>query len=312
MLVHDQPFSVLLLENRRPTKRCHRALAVLHRGVHLHGRRHPRISNNGQSVQLALANVFNANADTLEEYDGTTPQALNIYGTRANASNYERLAIGYDTPDGYFYIGSHAGGTGALRGFGFMMGSSLCWVFDSSYHFKPWSDNLKDIGSATLRVRDLYLGRNLVMSGLASTYNGRTTAGPGLVATYGARVSSSSNTAAIANTVLCSTTSCPAGQYVVEYYLSSTAACATPGSAAVAVTIAWADETSAKSLQVPLTGVGVSGGNTMAMGNTGNFASGSLTLWSAGSAAINYLTTYTACTTGTGSYALRIAVRQVQ
>src|SRR5947208_16767991 len=34
------------------------------------------ISNNGQAVQLGLLNVFNPDANTLEEYNGTNPQIL--------------------------------------------------------------------------------------------------------------------------------------------------------------------------------------------------------------------------------------------
>jgi hypothetical protein len=50
----------------------------------------------------------------------------------------------------------------------------------------------------------------------------------------------------------------------------------------------------------------------MALGNTSNFGGGSFGFWSSGSAAITYSTGYTGCTTGTGTYALRMAVRQVQ
>jgi len=195
---------------------------------------------------------------------------------------------------------------------GVKLQGSIRWAFDTAFNFKPFSDNNRDLGSSTLRVRDFYLGRNLIMSSVASTYNGRTTAGPGLVALYGSPASSTSNTAAIASTTLCSTTACPAGQYMVDYYVDSTATCSLAGSASVSITLGWTDETSAKTQQVNLTGAGISGGNSMALGNTSNFGSGSLTMWSAGSAAITYSSSYTGCTTGTGTYALRMAVRQVQ
>jgi hypothetical protein len=65
-------------------------------------------------------------------------------------------------------------------------------------------------------------------------------------------------------------------------------------------------------MQLNLAGSGVSGGNAIALGDTSSFGSGSLSLWSTGAAAIAYSTSYTACTTGTGTYALRMAVRQVQ
>jgi len=270
------------------------------------------ISNNGQAVQLGLVNVFNLNSNTLEEYNGTAPQTLNIYGTRTDASNYERVAFLYDAAASNFEIATQKGGSGTQRGFCIATtGSSCIWNFDSTGIFKPAADAQKDIGTGSLRVRDFYLARNLVMSGTASTYNGRNTAGTGLTAVYGS-VSAPSNTAAIAATSLCATASCPAGQYVVEYYVDSAATCGTPGPAAVSVTLGWTDETSAKTLQVPLAGAGISGGNSMALGNTANFGSGALTLWSAGSAAITYSTSYTGCASGTGTYALRLAARQVQ
>ena len=118
------------------------------------------IDNNGQPVQLGLLNVFNTDANTLEEYNGTTPQTLNIYGTRADASDYERIRLGYDAAptDQYFFIGSDAAGSGTQRGFGIWMQNSLRWVWDTSFNFKPWSDNLKDVGSPTLRLKHLYVG----------------------------------------------------------------------------------------------------------------------------------------------------------
>jgi hypothetical protein len=133
------------------------------------------IDNNGQVVQLGLVNVFNSNANTLEEYNGTTPQTLNVYGTRTDASDYERLRLGYDTTDSYFFMGADAAGTGAQRGLGFWMQGSLRWAIDSSFNLKPWSDNLKDIGSATLRVHNLYLGTGVVFgSGSLTGVNGTT------------------------------------------------------------------------------------------------------------------------------------------
>jgi hypothetical protein len=116
------------------------------------------ISNNGQAVQLGLLNVFNLDANTLEEYNGANPQTLNVYGTRADASDYERVRLGYDTTDGYFLLGSDAAGTGTQRGLGFWMQGSLRWVIDSGFNFKPWSDNIKDIGTPTLRLKHLYTG----------------------------------------------------------------------------------------------------------------------------------------------------------
>ena len=74
------------------------------------------ISNNGQAVQLGLLNVLNADANTLEEFNGTNPQTLRVYGTRTDASNYERIGFKWDNSDGYFAVASENAGTGAKEG----------------------------------------------------------------------------------------------------------------------------------------------------------------------------------------------------
>jgi len=38
------------------------------------------------------------------------------------------------------------------------MQGSLRWVIDTGFNFKPWSDNVKDVGSSTLRLKHLYTG----------------------------------------------------------------------------------------------------------------------------------------------------------
>jgi hypothetical protein len=117
---------------------------------------------------------------------------------------------------------------------------------------------------------------------------------------------------AIAPTSLCSSTPCGTGQYRISYYLDSTTACVAPGNAATSLTIAWKDETATRTIRVPLSGAGVSSGNSLALGGTSSFGSGNISLWSAGAGPISYSTAYTACGTGTGSYAVRIAVEKVQ
>ncbi|MGH9511919.1 MAG: hypothetical protein ACRD2U_07255 [Terriglobales bacterium] len=119
------------------------------------------ISNNGQAVQLGLTNVFNADANTLEEYNGATPQTFNVYGSRADAADYQRLRLSYDSADNYLFLGADATGTGAVPqppGLGFWMQGSLRWVIDSAFNLKPWSDNIKDVGTPTLRLKHLYAG----------------------------------------------------------------------------------------------------------------------------------------------------------
>jgi len=125
-------------------------------------------------------------------------------------------------------------------------------------------------------------------------------------------VSQSDQKAAIPSHNLCALPECGRGQYRASYYLDSTSVCSKPAGAAAALTISWKDETSQRSIRVPLSGAGIAGGNSLALGATSNFGGGNISLWSAGNAPITYSTAYTACAAGAGNYAIRIALEKVQ
>ncbi|HEX3819887.1 MAG TPA: hypothetical protein VHW45_06130 [Candidatus Sulfotelmatobacter sp.] len=125
-------------------------------------------------------------------------------------------------------------------------------------------------------------------------------------------VSLTGQKAAIASTNLCSSSACGSGQYRVSYYMDSTAACSSPGNASAGLTIGWKDETSAKTMRVPLVGLNVSNGNSLALGQTASFGSGEVSVWSAGNAAISYSTAYAGCASGSGTYAIRIVLKKLQ
>lgn len=138
----------------------------------------PRIiDNNGQVTQLSLVNVFNSDANTLQEYNGTNPQEFDIYGTRSDPSDYERMRLGYGQFNGstYFFIGPDSAGTGQQRGLAFFTATSPKWVIDGSSIFKPWTTNAYDIGTSTQQVRNLYLGTGLIFgSGTLAGAHGTT------------------------------------------------------------------------------------------------------------------------------------------
>ncbi len=116
------------------------------------------ISNNGQAIQLGLLNIFNADANTLEEYNGTNPQVLRVYGTRTDVSDYERVGFKWDNADGYFAVASENGGSGSQRGIAFWIGSNVRWAIDTASTFKPFADNTNNVGSATLRPKTYFAG----------------------------------------------------------------------------------------------------------------------------------------------------------
>lgn len=159
------------------------------------------IDNNGQAVQLGLLNVFNSDANTLEEYNGTNPQTLNIYGTRTDASDYERLRLGFDTTDNYFFLAADAAGTGILQpGLAFLVQGSLRWVIDSSFNFKPWSDNIKDVGAPLLRLKHVYVGTYADLTGGAEVTEIPNQATTGTTLNALAKVTGAPATAVVAST----------------------------------------------------------------------------------------------------------------
>jgi hypothetical protein len=265
------------------------------------------IDNNGQAVQLGLTNVFNQDSNgsnpsnTLEEVNGTSPQALRVYGTWTNSTNWERTGLSWDQSDTYFVLKNENAGTGIQRGIGFWIGSNIRWAIDTASNLKPFVDNLYSVGSTTLRPATGYFGTAVYTPALLLQGSANSSGGP---------VNVTAQTAAITTTNLL--TGATVGEYAVNVYLESDASCSSPGSAAVSVTVGWGDRTGARTTVVPLQGFGVTSGS-VALGSTANFGEAAMTVWNnSASNNLTYSTTYTACTTGTGTYALYITYRRVQ
>jgi hypothetical protein len=267
------------------------------------------IDNNGQAVQLGLTNVFNQDSNgtnpsnTLEEVNGTSPQTLRVYRAWNNGTDWERTGLTWDQADGYFVLKNE--NTGAdyptQHGIGFWIGSNIRWAIDTASNFKPFVDNLYSVGSSTLRPATGYFGTAVYTPALLLQGSANSSGGP---------VNVTAQTAAIATTNLL--TSATVGQYAVNIYLESDATCSSPGPAAVSVTVGWGDRTGARTMTVPLQGSGVTSGS-VALGSTANFGEAAMTIWNnSASNNLTYSTTYTACTTGTGTYALYITYRRVQ
>lgn len=265
------------------------------------------ISNNGQPVQLGLTNVFNQDSNgtnpsnTLEEVNGTNPQALRVYGTWTNSTNWERTGLGWDQADGYFVLKNENAGSGSQRGIGFWIGSNIRWALDTASSFKPFLDNSYSIGTTSLRPANGYFGTALYAPALLLQ---------GTVNTSGGPVNLTGQIAAIPTTSLL--TGATVGQYLVNVYVESDATCSSPGSAAVLVTLGWGDRTGARTMTVPLQGSGVTTGS-LALGSTANFGEAVMTVWNnSASNNLTYSTSYTACATGTGTYAIYITYRRIQ
>jgi hypothetical protein len=132
----------------------------------------------------------------------------------------------------------------------------------------------------------------------------------GSVNTLGGPVNLNTQTAAISATNMLA--GATVGQYEVSVYLESDATCSTPGPASVSVTLGWGDRTGARTMTVPLQGSGVTNG-AVTLGSTANFGQAVVNVWNnSASNNLTYSTTYAACTTGTGTYALYITYRRMQ
>lgn len=124
-------------------------------------------------------------------------------------------------------------------------------------------------------------------------------------------------TASISTANVCSTTGCPVGQYEIVYnFVQGGTACGTPGTGGVSLALTWTDAAGAHSaVAVPMTdSVGLTPVNkfTFQTSNTAAWASGQFTLWTTGASAIQYATTYTACSSGTGTYEVDISASRRQ
>ena len=128
------------------------------------------IDNNGQAVQLGLTNVFNQDsngtnpANTLEEVNGTNPQAFRVYGTWSDATDWERTGLSWDQADSYFVFKNENAGTGSQRGIGFWIGSNIRWAIDTASTLKPFNDNSYNVGSPTLRPKTVYAATSFDIS----------------------------------------------------------------------------------------------------------------------------------------------------
>ncbi len=109
------------------------------------------IDNNGQVMQLGLTNLFNSDpggdpANNLEERNGSNAQSLRVYSSYTN-STWQRTSLGYNAADNYAVVRSENANSASAPGLGLWIGSERKWVVDATGVFKPWTDNLYNLGS---------------------------------------------------------------------------------------------------------------------------------------------------------------------
>jgi hypothetical protein len=72
-----------------------------------------------------------------------------VYSSYTNSTNWARTSLGFDAADSYAVLKSENANSGAAAGLGLWVGNAKRWVIDGAYNFKPWADNLYNLGSDT-------------------------------------------------------------------------------------------------------------------------------------------------------------------
>src|ERR1700680_1653262 len=156
------------------------------------------IKGETQAVQLASASQLNWNADTIllrdaanvvGQRNGTTAQALQVYNTYTDGSNYERGLFGWTAVANRLSFRTVAAGTGTERDIEFVSGANGGqiqmqsngniyfnksntggrWQIDTNGMFIAQTDNAFDIGAnAATRPRDAYIAGAVVQQNLNS------------------------------------------------------------------------------------------------------------------------------------------------
>jgi hypothetical protein len=139
-------------------------------------------------------------------------------------------------------------------------------------------------------------------SGAFTTYDGITLAGIGVVAVEGVSDKTAQSTSLTTQNLVASTGA--AGHYLVRIYIDQNALCTT-GTGNVYATVTWTDATASHTATtIPLTLANTS------ISSSNGYVDAAIPFWSATSSAISYTTTYTACTSGTGTYDLHAEVER--
>lgn len=113
----------------------------------------------GDAADVALTRH---SANSLALRNGTNPQNFIIYNTYANGgTDQERVDFLWSSNE--FGIYTTRSGTGLNRPIYIVPSGANGWYFRNDNTFRPWDDNLSDIGDATHRLRSGYFGTSVVI-----------------------------------------------------------------------------------------------------------------------------------------------------
>ncbi len=131
----------------------------------------------GDGLNYALGNsrdviLTRDAAQILAQRNGVNAQALRVYNTFTDASNYERATINWTDSANVFTIGTSNAGTGTARPMEFRTASTNWWQLSTSGHFLAKTDNTNDIGaSGATRPRSVYVASRILDGYQTVTYS---------------------------------------------------------------------------------------------------------------------------------------------
>ena len=121
----------------------------------------------------SIAPLQLTNANTVEQYNGTTPQTFRVYGTRTSSTNYEALKFSFDSGNGAFAIEAEKGsGGGSFRRL-FLLVSSGIYQFNSG-SFEPPGDNSQTLGGSSHYWSQVFGNDYIAVAGGKFRWAGRT------------------------------------------------------------------------------------------------------------------------------------------
>jgi hypothetical protein len=101
-------------------------------------------------------------ANALALRNGLNPQTFNVYGTFTDASNFERLTVGWNASNSVFAIDAGSAGTGIARSLFIRTGNVSRWNFASTGGLSAVTDNTLDFGaSGSGRPRNIFAGTSI-------------------------------------------------------------------------------------------------------------------------------------------------------
>jgi len=111
-------------------------------------------------------------AGFLAQRNGANPQLFRVYNTFTDASNYERLDLGWSSNVAFIRAANAGTGTGRVlsldspAGLQFRIAGIVNWSINSSGHFTAGTDNAFDIGaSGASRPRDIWIAGTVNSNG---------------------------------------------------------------------------------------------------------------------------------------------------